>query len=468
MTLTLTYESQLSRVNVTATGLGSRTAAVVERSVDQVTWSTVRCAAASPIVSGAITVYDYEFSSGVPNYYRVTSPSDVTLVGVGAAAHADNASVTPAMPVGVQAGDLVMVLGAIRGTGAFVTGSGWSFTVFPTEPNVRLFAKIAGAGEPAPTVSFALGAAGDTTSAQVVAFRGNFTTVTDLVVNNAGQSNASAQNVAYPALTVTRDDLLILYYGWKQDDWTSTTPPGTKIGDPSSTVGSDQGIVWSFQQQFTKTNISAGSITVTGGASAVSKAAVLSLRPGNVVQTGVITPTITDVWLKSIGKPFLNRTFTCVPPATPIEREARNQVFEIIGRSYPIALTDLRQSYEVSIDVITSTTTQWRELDLILSAGDPMFVHTPLDYPLPSMYVVINRTSMRRPLLRPTCNDNDYRITTLPLRQVAAPGPDVCSSTITWQGVINAYATWQAVLNVETTWLDLMTNIGSPADVIVP
>lgn len=470
MTLTTTYDSTLSRVVVAASGLGNVGTVLFERSLDQITWTSVRCGVDSPVVSGAATIYDYEFTSGVVNYYRTTSYQEVTFVATGTAAHASNANVSPGLPAGLLTGDFMFLLAAIRNVGAGTVNTPAGWTLFgDVGGNLRLFAKIAGPGEVAPTVSFSGGVANATTSAQICAFRN----LSAPSANVIAQSNTSQANIPYPALDVTINHALILIAGWRQQTWTSiaTLSGYTEIGDaPSGAVGSTQGIVWDFQLQVATTpaDVTAGQFTVTGGSNGVSSSMVLGIGPpAQVTQTSSITPTIDQPWLKSIGRPFLNRTFFCVTNDGPIERGPRNQLFEVVGRSFPVAVTDVRQSREVSIDVITQTSTQWQELDTILAAGEPMFFHTPKNYPIPSMYVVIDRTSMARPRIRRDCGV-DYRITTLPLREVATPGLDICGSTVTWQGVVNFYASWNTVIAGESSWLDLMANIGSPADVIVP
>ncbi len=221
------------------------------------------------------------------------------------------------------------------------------------------------------------------------------------------------------------------------------------------------------QTTLTPVNVTAGSFLVTGGAPADSRGMILVVpATTNVVTGGAITPVIDQVWLKSIGSPFLNRAFDCVSNIAPIERGDRTGLFEILNRSFPIAVTDLRQSRETSIDLVTQTTQEHIDLDFILALGEVMFIQTPAGYPLPSMHVVIGRTSEKRPLLTRPCGD-DWRVFTLPLREVAAPGSSVVGSTITWQGVLNTYATWQTLLAGETSWFDLLQNVGSPADVIV-
>jgi hypothetical protein len=477
MTVTLTYEPTLSRVRVDATatgvtGISSATVGDVERSTDQVTWSRVRCGTDAPIVSGVITIYDYEFAVGVTNYYRVTYTKDFSLVGVGTAAHGDNASVVPTLSAGV-ANDLILVWAAIRATAANVSTPA-GYTLLRSLGNARLFGKVHSGSESNPTITFTGGAAGDTTSAQAAVMRNVNLSVVDGVSSVA---QASAQNIAYASLITTIKRALILFLGWKQDDWTNvaTLPslagdPAVELGEPSSTTGNDQGIVWDYiaQTGTTTVTVPTGSFIITGGGAAISSSSVLTLTRATTSQVSSIVPTITDVWLKSVSKPFLNRALTCVVNVSPIERDPRHGIFEVLNRSVPVAVTDLHQSREVTLEVVTTTRTEHRELDLIISSGDVFFIHTPVNYVVPSMYVVMNRTSALRPLRQPHCNDVDYRKFTVPLREVATPGVDVCGSTVTWQSVVNTYATWQDVLNSVPTWFSLLQTVGQPPDVLVP
>lgn len=186
-----------------------------------------------------------------------------------------------------------------------------------------------------------------------------------------------------------------------------------------------------------------------------------------VTTTCQITVDLDDVWLKSIGRPFLNRAMRCVGNPSPITRRARNGIFPIVGRSYPVAVTDLRGSREVVMTVITKTTQEREDLDLLLASGDPVFVQTPLTHPLPTMYAVIGDTSEERPVLNRLC-DNDWRRWELPLTEVAAPGPDVVGSTSTWQTVVSTYATWADVMAAHATWASVLELIGDGSEVLVP
>lgn len=74
MSLTATYDATLSRVQLTADSLGATaTHAVVERSVNETLWDTVRGGAAVLVSSQQAEVHDYEFAADVANHYRITS-----------------------------------------------------------------------------------------------------------------------------------------------------------------------------------------------------------------------------------------------------------------------------------------------------------------------------------------------------------------------------------------------------------
>lgn len=186
-----------------------------------------------------------------------------------------------------------------------------------------------------------------------------------------------------------------------------------------------------------------------------------------VTTTCQITVNLDDVWFKSIGRPFLNQVMHCVLNPTPVVRRARNGISPIVGRSFPVATTDVRMSREVTVQVVTQTTQERQDLDLLLASGDPIFIQTPAGHPLPTMYAVIENTTEERPVRNRLCS-NDWRLWSLPLVEVAAPGPDVIGSTSTWQTVVSTYATWADVLNAHSSWADLLDLIGDGTEVIVP
>lgn len=193
-----------------------------------------------------------------------------TFVAAGTAAHADNASVTPGLPAGLTAGDVLFLVAAIRNTGTGTVNTPSGYSQVASVGGLALLVKEAGASEAAPTVTFSGGAAGATCTAQLAAFRN----VSLARANANGQNNASAQNIGFPALTLPNPDAthLVIHVGWKQDDWTSvaTLSGSTEIGEPSSTLGSDQGIVWDYRVVQGLHTVTADQFVVTGGASAIS------------------------------------------------------------------------------------------------------------------------------------------------------------------------------------------------------
>lgn len=219
--------------------------------------------------------------------------STITYVAAGTVSHGNNASVTPGVPAGYASGDLLLIFAAIRnsGTGSVNVPSGWTrMSGFLATDNCAILGKIATSSESSPTVTFSGGVANADTSAQMIALRGRFAPITDLSPVQRGASclNDSAQNITYPGMTVEQDNSVVIYLGWKQDDWTSvaTISGATEIGEPSTTTGNDQGIVWDYVIQTTAAHIASGVFTVTGGAGAISRGAVIVVRATKQLFTG--------------------------------------------------------------------------------------------------------------------------------------------------------------------------------------
>jgi hypothetical protein len=461
----LTYDPVLSRVRLSTDGLGGALNAVVERSTDQVVWTPVRGGNPAVVINGALALDDYEFTPNVANYYRVTNARDMHAAGVGfagAAATANNASVSPAQPTAARARHTVLLLAAIRSPTATVGAAPAGYTTLHTAANVKLMGKTHSGTEAAPTVTFVGGAAGDDTIAQVAVLRN----VQLVVTRAASQANASAQDVAYPALSPTLARQVIIYYAQKGDDWTSvaTIPGATEFGDASSTTGNDIGMAWDFTQQYAAApfDVPAGSFVVTGGAAAVSRGGVVALAPTTLVQAGSVTPTISTVWIKNLTRPFLNREVTVVGHGD-VEMPDRNGVFDVVGRSYPVAVTDVRGARRQELVLKYDTAADAEEFRLCLSGGDPVFVQVPPTCPFPGMYAVVGVVRMTRKSQRGV-----RRYLSLPLTEVAAPAADLIGATVTYQSVLSSYASYTALAAAEASYAAVLEGIGAPADVIVP
>jgi hypothetical protein len=245
----------------------------------------------SPLWSTSAVPYDLGIAGERVTATAVASGA-ATFVGAGTAAHANNASVAPSLHASTTADDLVLVLAAIRNTAAAVTTPAGYTQLWPADnasSHVKLLGKVAASGEAAPTITFTGGAAGDDTSAQTATFR----RAQCAVHNSASSTNASAQDITTPALATARNNCVIVQFGWKQDDWTSVTGPGTEIGEPDTTTGNDQGLVWAYTIQTTAAYVAASSFVVTGGAAAVSKGVAVAI-PADV-QTLTVTRAVNTV-----------------------------------------------------------------------------------------------------------------------------------------------------------------------------
>lgn len=473
MTVNLTYDDTLSRVIINATGLSASAGQVtVERSTNQVTWDVVRGASALVPVGNAVSIADYEFSANVQNYYRVRAYDTAasTYITGGPASTGVNTSRTPTMPLGIQAGDLVLVEASIRNMDG-VPNVPSGYTTLVDAGNQKLFGRIVTGAESAPTVTFTGGVANADTLAQTAAFRRLGLSVGAV----ATLANTSQVNIPTPALVVPADRMTVIRILWRQDDWTAITAgAGTftaiMANGAVSTAGDDAAQSWSYSVQTDRTNIAASTAVPTGGAAALSRASLVALYHENLLLTteiSSITPELTSIWFKVISKPFLNRTVYCVPKPGDVLRRARQGIFPIINRSTPVAAIDLRGSREYELEAITRTTQEYEDFDLLLSTGDIIFLHTPPDSPIETAYIAIGDAVRRQPLTGSRCG-NDWRVFVLPITEVAAPGADVVGSVGTWQTVINTYATWNDVLANHATWASLLTLVGSSDDVIVP
>lgn len=230
----------------------------------------------------------------------VTAMSTETpaFIAAGAAANANNASVTPGLPAGmtVNTGQLMLLFAAIRnsGTGTVNTPTGW--TSLQAFGNMAVFGRYYRTGDAAPTVSFTGGVAGADTSAVIVAFSGLSMGVASGKLETPAfvtQLNASAQNIVYPLMRIPGDRSGVGFiFAWKQDDNSAaTTPSGfTAMFNQAPTTGDDHSMVGRYD--LTAANVSAGTVTMTGGAAAISRVMLFALRP---LQTATVTRAVNGV-----------------------------------------------------------------------------------------------------------------------------------------------------------------------------
>lgn len=184
--------------------------------------------------------------------------------------------------------------------------------------------------------------------------------------------------------------------------------------------------------------------------------------PGSTFYTFSLTPVQSGVWFKSITRPFLNRAVEVID-YSDIQRPARNGIFEVKGRSFPIAVTDVRGSRRWTYEVVAHTTTDADALDLVFASGDPLFVQTDGEHDIPGGYVVVGDVSRGR-----WGHASRRRYFSLPVTEVAPPASDVVGATSTWETLVAEFGSWTAVLAAFNTWAEVADYVADPSVVIVP
>lgn len=175
-----------------------------------------------------------------------------------------------------------------------------------------------------------------------------------------------------------------------------------------------------------------------------------------------ITPDLGGVWLKSITRPFLNRM---LGPAAVVDstfsRDARMGVFDVIGRSAPVAVTDVRGGKNFGLRIISDTDQDSYTLDYLTASGDILYLHAPSAGRIPTAYVAVGTTSRKY--------HGVSRISTwlMDMTEVQAPGPEVSGSTVTWGTIIANFASWSEVIAFFPTWADVLEYVADPSEVEV-
>lgn len=176
-----------------------------------------------------------------------------------------------------------------------------------------------------------------------------------------------------------------------------------------------------------------------------------------------ITQDLDGVWLKVPAAPFLNRPVTA-SVRTDIARKARGGLFDVVGRSYPVAVGDVRGSKEFTLQVRTDTSSDERDLDYALATGDVIFLQRPsaMDQ-FPGGYFAVGDVSRS-----PENRYSERRVWDVALVEVAAPAASIVGSAYTCASVLAEYATVTAVITGNATIAALLERTGTPSEVIVP
>lgn len=466
MTIGLTYDDTLSRVQIALSSLPDRTVRV-ERSTNQLFWQTVRGGLALPIETGTANLDDYEFAADVANFYRVLGPAAIDTF-------------TRIESNGWGADELGHAWAVQGGAAAdySVDGSAGVISVDTASSN-----RLA-------SIDPGLDDADVQIRARLLVIPAGTGTETNLILRHVPGAT-EADDTQYQYSLFWRDDQSLRLRISKVTAGTFTDITG-QVEIPGTFAAGDW---WNIRASAEGTSLRAkawpddGSaepedwqLTATDAEHTSGRIGVKSRVPaGNtfpmtteyddflihtrdVWETDSITPSLAgQAWFKNIRYPFLNRPIT-VTDFSDIERAGRAEVFDVSGRSLPVAVTDVRASQAFELQVLTTSLEQARDMDLILASGDVFFVHVPPNCPLPGGYVQIGDAAQVR---RTRSARSNRRYFTLPCRIVAPPAPEIVGTTLTWGTVFALYGDWNALINANPTWADLLATVGSPDDLVV-
>jgi hypothetical protein len=238
----------------------------------------------------------------------------IAFVGAGAAAAANNANISPALPAGVGAGDLMIVFGYSRGTGSRPqVPTGWTEIVYDLGFSIGRFMiayRFWQSGDTAPLLSGG-GATNDTVLGQVCAFSGVDATTPiedEQVIADPGTNDQNLGPITLPAAPTSADAAVIVAAA-KSDNWTSVatltgdSQTWVEIGEPSSTLGSDAGLVWNYALTTGTPSLTSKTFTVTGGAGSVWQGISFTLKAAS---TGTTLSPAGLTRTRAIGSPTLS------------------------------------------------------------------------------------------------------------------------------------------------------------------
>lgn len=475
MAISLAYLDDLSRVQITLSGIEDGTVRI-ERSTNQLFWQTVRGGVELPVSGGTASLFDYEFTPDVENFYRVIRldpTAGLVLPGTSGsyASTPDTGALDITSDIDIRIDLTADNWGTEQTLAAKFVGTGnqrswrvgliggqilfdWSPTGAGGVPSETSTAFSTPATEERQALRVTLDA--DFSGQYVVGFwvadtindpfsliqtRTGATGPTSIFNSTAPLEVGSLNNGTGILLTGTVHALEVRN---GINGTVAADPHFTAQSDGTTNFVDDAGRAW----------------TVHGNAEIVAE----------VTEQDSITPNLMgQYWLKVPELPFLNREINCVI-ASNVERPSRTGIFDIKGRSLPVAVSDLKGSQQFSIAITTQTLEEARDMDLILATGKTILIHVPQEdvsgcgpvKAVPGGYVQVGTTTQRRAVP----GSRIYQFT-LPCVVVAPPGPDVIPTTLIWGTVFNMFGDWNALIAANPTWNDLLATVGSPEDPVV-
>lgn len=179
-------------------------------------------------------------------------------------------------------------------------------------------------------------------------------------------------------------------------------------------------------------------------------------RPGvSLLSATYNMPSNGATWLKHPGRPFLN-TKVEVAQAPDWTRPVTQGVFDVLGRSAPIAVTMRRSSPRGDLTLNTTDDAGRAALLALLDDGSPLYLQTPDGNGVGSVYVSVGEVTEAR---LTHIGTTQARRWTLPLTVIDRPVGGVLAAGNSWADVLASYASWSQLLQTEGTWTGVLEGI---------
>lgn len=400
-------DSYPPRVVVSVTGLTAGDVVTLYRKVGGVR-TVVRGGDTITATDPSLVVTDSELPFGTPVTYEadVFPATAWSFVGVGTAGVADAAAVVPTVHASKQAGDLLLgfhTTGDTNFASIPVVPFGW--TEIARSTNMLISGKVSNGTETNASMTYS-GGLGDACIGLIACIRPvgqTLGSLDQLTTIYSTQTNASAQNIATPALTGTTAGMELIHLLWKADDNTAFTASDLDLGtswsqNTSTLLGNDRCMPVSGKHLATTTDTPADTVTITGGAAAISRALVLGIllddpvvvaaTPVSVTLTGgkvAVSDAITGVSAEVVITAWPSKNFT---------RESSR--FNVNGRT--IIVSGPLSTFESEIELFTeSDSSRENLLDVFDSATSGIVqIRQSGDYPDVDCYVSVTDVEQAR------------------------------------------------------------------------
>ena len=164
-----------------------------------------------------------------------------------------------------------------------------------------------------------------------------------------------------------------------------------------------------------------------------------------------------STWLKHPGRPLLN--LKVKPTRGPdLTRPIEQGVFDVLGRSRPVATSMLRRSERGDLALRTDTDAERLALLALVQDGVPLLFAPPAGYGIGTVYISIGDVQETRVSNR---GSEPTRFWQLPFTVVDRPSGAALAAGNSWSDALGAYSSWSQLLATEGTWIGLAEKIGA-------